>query len=67
MAESNVGVFYNAADWKNKDYYAFLLLQRMFGPFTVEQNVEHLGRIMQNYEPVIEMIGGDFPQLSKHE
>ena len=66
VIESSVGVFYNAADWKNKDYYSFLLLQRMFGPFHVEQNVEHLGKIIQNYESVPELIG-DFPQLSKHE
>lgn len=27
----NVGVFYEAANWKDQDYYAFLILQRLIG------------------------------------
>lgn len=27
----NVGVFFDAANWKDQDYYAFLLLQRLIG------------------------------------
>ena len=66
MVESNVGVFYKAADWKHKDYYPFLLLQRIFGPFVVESNIEHLGKIASNYENVLKLIE-NVPQLSKHE
>jgi hypothetical protein len=33
MINSNVGVFYDAPSWKHEDFYAFLLLQRMFGSF----------------------------------
>lgn len=34
MVNSNVGVFYDAPSWKDKDFYAFLLLQRIFGSFS---------------------------------
>jgi len=33
MLNSNCGVFYNAPSWKDKDFYSFLLLQRVFGSY----------------------------------
>jgi len=33
MMNSNSGVFYNAPGWKDKDFYSFLLLQRVFGSY----------------------------------
>jgi hypothetical protein len=45
MVNSNVGVFYDAPSWKNEDFYAFLLLQRVFGNFSIERNAEHLSDV----------------------
>lgn len=33
MINSSIGVFYDAPSWYHKDFYAFLLLQRIFGTF----------------------------------
>ena len=33
MINSSVGVFYDAPGWKHKDFYGFLLLQRIFGNY----------------------------------
>jgi predicted Zn-dependent peptidase len=36
MQHQNLGVFFNAPSWNNKDFYAFLLLQRILGNFNSE-------------------------------
>jgi processing peptidase subunit beta len=41
MTNSNVGVFYDAPSWKDKDFYSFLLMQRIFGSYSQERNAEH--------------------------
>ena len=35
MANSSIGVFYDAPSWKHEDFYAFLLLQRMIGSYEI--------------------------------
>jgi hypothetical protein len=35
MINSSVGVFYDAPSWKDKDFYSFLLLQRMIGNYNI--------------------------------
>lgn len=45
MTNVNVGVFYPAPDWRNKHFYAFLLLQRIFGNYSSERNADHLSDI----------------------
>jgi predicted Zn-dependent peptidase len=32
-----VGIFYDAPSWNHEDYYAFLLLERLFGTYMNEQ------------------------------
>ncbi|CAI2366411.1 unnamed protein product [Moneuplotes crassus] len=66
MVNSNVGVFYDAPDWKHKDYYAFLLLQRIFGSYSIEENAEHLNDVAKQYNALHGMIG-DLPDVTKHE
>ena len=34
MQNQSLGVFYDAPSWKDPDFFAFLLLQRVFGNFT---------------------------------
>jgi hypothetical protein len=34
LQNQSIGVFYDAPSWRDKDFYAFLLLQRIFGIFT---------------------------------
>ena len=66
MINSNVGVFYDAPDWGHKDYYGFLLLQRIFGSFSIEQNAEHLNDVLKQYNSMHAMLG-DLPDVTKHE
>jgi mitochondrial-processing peptidase subunit beta len=42
LPQSNVGVFYNGPSWASKDFYAFLLLQRIFGNYSIERSAEHV-------------------------
>lgn len=66
MINSNVGIFYDAPDWKHKDYYGFLLLQRIFGSYSIEQNAEHLNDVLKQYNSMHAMLG-DLPDVTKHE
>ena len=34
--EANVGVFWEAPGWKDEDFYGFLVLQRVFGSYSME-------------------------------
>lgn len=45
MYNSNVAVFYDAPSVKDPDYYAFLLLQHMFGEYRIDKNAEHLNDV----------------------
>jgi hypothetical protein len=45
MVNSNVGVFYDAPSWKHEDFYAFLLLQRIFGNYSIDRHAEHLNDV----------------------
>lgn len=66
MINSNIGVFYDAPGWKHKDYYGFLLLQRMFGSYSIDQNAEHLNDVAKQYNAMHSVLG-DLPDVSKHE
>jgi mitochondrial-processing peptidase subunit beta len=66
MINSNVGVFYDAPHWTHKDYYGFLLLQRIFGSYSIDQNAEHLNDVHKQYNALHTMIG-DLPDVTKHE
>ena len=45
MINSSIGVFYDAPGWKHKDFYAFLLLQRMMGSYEINQHSTHLNDV----------------------
>lgn len=66
MINSNVGVFYDAPSWHDKDYYGFLLLQRIFGSYSVEKHTEHLNDCLKQYNSLHAMLG-DLPDVTKHE
>jgi len=42
MQNQSLGVFYDAPSWKDEDFYAFLLLQRIFGNFNMEMYHESM-------------------------
>ena len=45
MINSSVGVFYDAPSWKDKDFYSFLLLQRVFGNYQIDKHAGHLNDV----------------------
>ena len=38
LYNSAVGVFYEAPSWYHEDYYAFLLLERIIGSYSMDRN-----------------------------
>jgi len=57
MINSSVGVFYDAPSWKDKDFYGFLLLQRMFGNYQIDVNAEHLNDVKKQYNSMHALLG----------
>ncbi|TNV80358.1 hypothetical protein FGO68_gene11189 [Halteria grandinella] len=66
MINSNVGVFYDAPSWKDKDFYSFLLMQRIFGSYNIERNASHLNDVKKQYNSMHAMVG-DLPDVTRHE
>ena len=66
MINSSVGVFYDAPSWHHKDFYAFLLLQRVFGNFQIDKNAEHLNDVKKQYNSMHAMLG-DLPDVTRQE
>lgn len=66
MINSNVGVFYDAPDWKHPDFYSFLLLQRVFGSYAIDKNAEHLNDVKKQYNSMHAMLG-DLVDVTRHE
>lgn len=57
MVNSSIGVFYDAPSWKHEDFYAFLLLQRVFGNYQIDINAEHLNDVKKQYNSMHAMLG----------
>lgn len=57
MYNSNVAVFYDAPSVKDPDYYAFLLLQHMFGEYRIDKNAEHLNDVKKQYNSMHALLG----------
>jgi predicted Zn-dependent peptidase len=57
MINSNVGVFYDAPSWHDKDYYGFLLFQRIFGQFRLDENGTHLNEPNKQYSQMNAALG----------
>jgi len=66
MINSNVGVFYDAPSWHHEDYYAFLLLQRIFGSYRIDKNAGHLNDVKKQYNSLQAMLG-DLIDVTKQE
>ena len=66
MVNSNVGVFYDAPDWKHPDFYSFHLLQRIFGSYSIERNAEHLNDVKKQYNSMHALLG-DLVDVTRHE
>jgi processing peptidase subunit beta len=49
MENCCTGVFYRAPSWMHEDYYSFLLLERIFGTYSVEQNFNKLNDVEKQY------------------
>lgn len=64
MVNSNVGVFYEAPSYKHPDYYAFQLLKRVFGSYSIEKNAEHLNDVLKQYNSLHTMLG-DLPDVTR--
>lgn len=64
MYNSNIGVFYDAPGMKHKDYYAFQLMQRIFGTYHIQKNAEHLNDVLKQYNALHTMIG-DLPDVTR--
>jgi len=64
MINSNVAVFYDAPSIKDQDYYAFLLLQNMFGDYRIDKNAEHLNDVKKQYNSMHALLG-DLPDVTK--
>jgi len=57
MYNSNIGVFYDAPSARDEDYYAFLLLQNMFGEYRIDRHAEHLNDVHKQYNSLHALIG----------
>ena len=66
MINSSVGVFYDAPSWKHEDFYGFLLLQRMFGDFRIDQHAEHLNDTKKQYNSMHSLLG-DLVDVTRQE
>jgi len=64
MINSSIGVFYDAPSWSHKDFYSFLLLQRIFGNFTIDKNSEHLNDVKKQYNSMQALLG-DLPDVTR--
>lgn len=55
MQNQSLGVFFDAPSWRDPDFFAFLLLQRVFGNFTSGLHTENImdlksqGNMMHNF------------------
>ena len=63
---SSIGVFYDAPNWYHKDFYAFMLLQRVFGNFSIDKNAEHLNDVKKQYNSMHTLLG-DLPDVTRQE
>lgn len=45
LQNQSLGVFFDAPSWRDPDFFAFLLFQRIFGNFNQEMAAEHLADV----------------------
>ena len=66
MINSSVGVFYDAPSWKDKDFYGFLLMQRIFGDYSIDKHAEHLNDGKKQYCSMHTLLT-DLPDVTRAE
>lgn len=66
MVNSNVGVFYDAPSVKDPDFYAFKLLQNIFGDYRIDKHAGHLNDVKKQYNSMHAMLG-DLPDVTVAE
>lgn len=65
LYNAGVGVFFDAPSWFHEDYYAFLLLERIIGQYSMEKNgLNHINDISKQYS-MLEGVVGAFPDVTK--
>lgn len=64
MINSNVGIFYDAPSAKDEDFYAFKVLQHMFGSYRIDQNAEHLNDVLKQYNSMHALVG-NLPDVTR--
>lgn len=64
MINSNIGVFYDAPSYKHEDYYAFRLMQSMFGHYRIDQHAEHLNDVHKQYNSMHSLLG-NLPDVTR--
>lgn len=66
MINSSVGVFYDAPSWKDPDFYGFLLMQRIFGDYSIDRHAEHLNDGKKQYCAMHTLLT-DLPDVTRAE
>lgn len=66
MLNSNSGIFYNSPGWRDKDFYSFLLLQRVYGGYSQERNAAHIGDVHQQFNSMHALLA-ECPDILRHD
>ena len=61
-----MGVFYEAPHWTHEDFYAFLLLQRIYGNYSIEMLNESLGEVEKQHNTLHEFVK-QVPDLERYD
>lgn len=57
MVNSNIGAFFDAPSWHDPDYYGFLVFQRIFGNYKIDENGTHLNNPLKQYNQMQAALG----------
>ncbi len=60
------GIFYKAPSWMHEDYYAFLLLERIFGSYAVDQQGAVLNDVNKQYNSIQKYLAR-YPDVIKQQ
>lgn len=66
LPAQSLGVFYDAPSWADPDFYAFLLLQRIFGNYSMEFLHESLVDVNHQYNLMHDYLR-EIPELQRYD
>lgn len=66
MVNANVGIFYDAPSWHHEDYYGFLVFQRIFGSWRMNENGGHLNDPVKQYNQMQAALG-ELVDVTRHD